>query len=224
MSDIDNLLIKAGELLGEVPKTEEDAIFELQQRLIDNGNDWVSDLDDLSSLIDTTSILEGKSIFTAPDPSFRTGLLIDVDQYQFLPEIIALGKKCKESGWILQERKLWYSLIRGGKVCLKIAGLRNTVSGKLSLRIVIRESTFEDLVEHLDLLGLNEYRIKEWHARAGGVTNHKEILGRYFFFEDVYKFIDNITERIKNNAKTEKMAGLQLISSPKPSSRKAKGK
>ena len=209
-SQVSSYLAQAADILGEMPKSESAAVALLQQRAIDAGHDWISDIDDIEALVDATLMLEGKSIHNQDNPFKRIDKLHLVDQWSTLPDMIQCGKKCKKLGWILQERKMYYSLIRGGNVVMKIQGMRPTRCGKNSFRLMIpRMHTYIDLEAFLEQNDLIQFKNREWIVGSGLCEKDKEILGRYFFFEDLYIFLDKLTERIANDKKTEKLAGFQ---------------
>lgn len=213
-----SLLAQAADILGELPETEGIALSMLQQRAIDQGNDWLSELDDLSSLIDAMLILDNKSIFAKPDPFKRTGKLLDIEEWKDHSEIKLLIEKCEESGWIMQERTTSFNFERAGKVQFKIRGLREAKSGGLSTRVLFpRVKTYVDLEVYLNSLDLVEFTQKKWSTDGTHVEAGHEIQGRYFFFHEVHLIMEKITERLPNDKKTEKLAGFQPNPTQKPS-------
>ena len=205
-----SLLAQAADILGELPESEDIATSMLQQRATDQGNDWLSELDDLSSLIDAMLILDNKSIFVKPDPFKRTGKLLDIEAWLEHPEVKLLVDKCKEDGWIVQGRTTSFNFERAGKTQFKIRGLREAKSGGLSTRVLFpRVKTYVELEVYLNSLDLVEFTQKKWSTDGTHVEAGHEIQGRYFFFHEVHLIMDKITERLPNDKKTEKLAGFQ---------------
>lgn len=194
-----------------MPESEEKAVLLLQQYAEDLGHDMLTDIDDLESLVDSLKLLAGESIHSKPNPFKRIGKAPKVDQWVTFDEITELGAKCKKWGWILQERVMYYSLIRGGSVIMKIQGLRPTRGGGYSFRLMIpRMHSYPDLELFLEQNDLEEFKDREWVVGSGLCEIGKEILGRYFYFEDLHIILEKLTERIANDKATKKLAGLQL--------------
>lgn len=204
-------LAKAADILGEMPGSEETAVIQLQQFAVDAGYEYLSDIEDIESLVDALLLNAGESPLARPNPFKRIGDLVPVDQWHTLDDMKQLGALGRELGWIIQERVMYYSLIYGGRVIMKMHGVRPTRDGNLSFRLMVpRMHTYEDLESWLDQMGLLQFKDREWIVGSGLCEIGKEILGRYFTFEELYVFLENISQRIENDKETAKMAGLKF--------------